>query len=54
MPTPHRWEALLPEAFQAEFDRAPIAYMACGAMEEHGLLDTAAANLGEIAKRMLA
>ena len=33
----HRWEALLPEDFPAEFDRAPIAYKACGAMEEHGL-----------------
>ena len=37
MPTTHRWECLLPEDFQAEFDRAPIAYFACGAMEEHGL-----------------
>lgn len=33
----HRWEDMLPEEFYEEFERAPIAYWACGAMEEHGL-----------------
>ncbi len=33
----HRYEDLLPEEFYAELGRAPIAYFACGAMEEHGL-----------------
>jgi len=33
----HRWEELLPEEFTEEFERAPIAYWAAGAMEEHGL-----------------
>jgi creatinine amidohydrolase/Fe(II)-dependent formamide hydrolase-like protein len=33
----HRWEDLLPEEFYAEFDRAPLAYMAAAAPEEHGL-----------------
>ncbi len=33
----HRWEEMLPEEFMEEFERAPIAYFACGAMEEHGL-----------------
>ena len=32
-----RWEDLLPEEFYAEFDRAPLAYMAAAAPEEHGL-----------------
>lgn len=34
---PHKWEEMLPEEFYEEFDRAPIAYWGCGAMEEHGL-----------------
>ena len=33
----HRWENLRPEEFHEEFERAPIAYFAAGAMEEHGL-----------------
>ncbi len=33
----HRWEELLPEEFAGELERAPIAYWAAGAMEEHGL-----------------
>ena len=33
----HRYEELLPEEFYAELERAPVAYFACGAMEEHGL-----------------
>lgn len=33
----HRWEDLLPEEFYAEFDRAPLAYLAAAAPEEHGL-----------------
>ena len=33
----HRWEELLPEEFYAEFERAPLAYMAAAAPEEHGL-----------------
>ncbi len=33
----HKWEELLPEEFNEEFRRAPIAYLACGGMEEHGL-----------------
>ena len=33
----HRWEDLLPEEFYAEFARAPLAYMAAAAPEEHGL-----------------
>ena len=37
MPKTHRWEDLLPEEFYEEFNRKPIAYWACGAMEEHGL-----------------
>ncbi|MBM3474088.1 MAG: creatininase family protein [Armatimonadetes bacterium] len=37
MKSTHRWEELLPEEFMAEFERAPIAYWAAGAMEEHGL-----------------
>jgi creatinine amidohydrolase len=37
MKSPHRYEDLLPEDFYAELDRAPIAYFAAGAMEEHGL-----------------
>jgi creatinine amidohydrolase/Fe(II)-dependent formamide hydrolase-like protein len=37
MPHTHRWEDLLPEEFYEEFERAPIAYWACGAMEDHGL-----------------
>jgi creatinine amidohydrolase/Fe(II)-dependent formamide hydrolase-like protein len=37
MPKTHRWEDLLPEEFYEEFERAPIAYWTCGAMEEHGL-----------------
>lgn len=34
---PRKWEEMLPEEFYDEFERAPIAYWACGAMEEHGL-----------------
>ncbi len=33
----HKWEDLRPEEFYAEFERKPIVYWACGAMEEHGL-----------------
>jgi creatinine amidohydrolase/Fe(II)-dependent formamide hydrolase-like protein len=33
----HKWEELLPEEFYAEFERVPIGYFACGAMEDHGL-----------------
>lgn len=33
----HRWEDLLPEDFYEEFARAPLAYMAVAAPEEHGL-----------------
>lgn len=33
----HKWEELLPEEFYEEFERAPIVFWACGAMEEHGL-----------------
>lgn len=33
----HRWEDLLPEEFYEEFERAPVAYMAAAAPEEHGL-----------------
>ncbi len=33
----HRWEDLLPEEFYYEFERAPLAYMAAGPPEEHGL-----------------
>jgi creatinine amidohydrolase/Fe(II)-dependent formamide hydrolase-like protein len=33
----HRWGELLPEEFTEEFERAPVAYFAAGAMEEHGL-----------------
>ncbi|MCE5240760.1 creatininase family protein [bacterium] len=33
----HRWEDLLPEEFTAEFERAPLAYLAAAAPEEHGL-----------------
>ncbi len=33
----HKWEELLPEEFNEELQRAPIAYWACGGMEEHGL-----------------
>lgn len=35
--TSHRWEELLPEEFYAEFERAPLAYLAAAAPEEHGL-----------------
>lgn len=34
---PHKWEEMLPEEFFEEFDRTPIAYWACGTMEDHGL-----------------
>jgi creatinine amidohydrolase/Fe(II)-dependent formamide hydrolase-like protein len=34
---PHKWEELLPEEFEEEFARAPIAYWGCGGMEDHGL-----------------
>jgi creatinine amidohydrolase/Fe(II)-dependent formamide hydrolase-like protein len=37
MRDPHKWEELLPEEFYSEFDRTPIGYFACGAMEDHGL-----------------
>jgi creatinine amidohydrolase/Fe(II)-dependent formamide hydrolase-like protein len=33
----HRWEDLRPEQFYAEFERAPLAYLAAAAPEEHGL-----------------
>jgi len=33
----HKWEEMLPEEFFEEFERAPIAYWGCGAMEDHGL-----------------
>ena len=33
----HKWEEMLPEEFFEEFERTPIAYYACGAMEDHGL-----------------
>jgi len=33
----HRWEELLPEEFYAEFERAPLGYLAAAAPEEHGL-----------------
>ncbi len=33
----HRWEEMLPEELNAELARAPVAYFACGAMEDHGL-----------------
>ena len=33
----HKYEEMLPEEFYAEQARAPIAYFACGSMEEHGL-----------------
>lgn len=33
----HKYEQLLPEQFYEEWERAPIAYWSCGAMEEHGL-----------------
>ncbi len=33
----HRWEDLLPEEFYEEFERAPLAYVAAAAPEEHGL-----------------
>jgi len=33
----HRWEDLLPEEFYAEFEHAPLAYLAAAAPEEHGL-----------------
>lgn len=32
-----RWEHLRPEQFNAEFERTPLVYWCCGAMEEHGL-----------------
>ena len=34
---PHHYEELLPDEFYEEQKRAPIAYFATGAMEEHGL-----------------
>ncbi|MBI3946324.1 MAG: creatininase family protein [Armatimonadetes bacterium] len=37
MRQPHRWEELLPEEFNEEMARASIVYLACGAMEDHGL-----------------
>jgi len=33
----HKYQELLPEEFYEELKRAPIAYWACGSMEEHGL-----------------
>ena len=33
----HKWEDLRPEEFYEEFNRKPIVYWGCGAMEEHGL-----------------
>ncbi len=33
----HKWEDLRPEEFYQEFERRPLVYWACGAMEEHGL-----------------
>jgi len=33
----HKYEELLPEEFYEERARAPVAYFACGGMEEHGL-----------------
>jgi len=33
----HKWEELRPEEFYEEFERAPIAWWACGPMEDHGL-----------------
>ena len=33
----HRWDHLRPEEFYAEQSRAPVAYWACGPMEDHGL-----------------
>lgn len=33
----HRWEDYLPEQFYEEMERAPLAYLAAAAPEEHGL-----------------
>ena len=33
----HKWEDLRPEEFYEEFNRMPVAYIAFGAMEDHGL-----------------
>jgi len=41
----HKYENFLPEDFYKEFDRAPIVYWACGAMEEHGLQCALATDL---------
>lgn len=41
---PHKWEEMLPEEFFEEFERSPIAYWACGAMEDHGLQNALAAD----------
>ncbi len=41
----HKYENFLPEDFYKEFERAPIIYWACGAMEEHGLQCALATDL---------
>jgi creatinine amidohydrolase/Fe(II)-dependent formamide hydrolase-like protein len=33
---PYKWEEMLPEEFFAEFARSPVAYVAGGAVEDHG------------------
>ncbi|MGQ9556256.1 MAG: creatininase family protein [Anaerolineae bacterium] len=41
----HKWEELLPEEFYEEFERIPIVYWGCGAMEEHGLQNALGTDL---------
>ncbi len=43
----HCWEQLRPEEFYAEQSRAPVAYWACGPMEDHGLQNALGVDPGK-------
>ena len=43
----HKWQELRPEELLAEQERAPIAYWACGPMEDHGLQNALGVDPGK-------
>ena len=43
----HKWQELRPEEFFLEQQRAPIVYMACGPMEDHGLQNALGVDPGK-------
>lgn len=43
----HQWQELRPEELFAEQERSPIAYWACGPMEDHGLQNTLGVDPGK-------